>query len=59
VWFGSRGRFAPDHLDQLTRQSPVELVDAALIETGKVQKRWLGPAGPGWVYLLLAGGAMT
>ncbi|TCJ33702.1 hypothetical protein E0504_36715 [Parafrankia sp. BMG5.11] len=42
------GRFAPGHLGELTRQVPFELVDAALAETGKIQKRVRGlPARSG------------
>jgi hypothetical protein len=49
------GRFAPGHLGELTRIIPFEMVDAALAETGRLQKRVQSiPARVG-IYLLLAG----
>ncbi len=49
------GRFAPGHLGELTQQLPLEMVDAALAQTGRTQARLRDlPARVG-VYLLLAG----
>ena len=50
------GRFAPGHLGELTRIVPFEMVDAALAETGKVQKRVRDLPSRVVVYLLLAAG---
>lgn len=33
------GRFAPGHLGELTQHLPFEMVDAALAETNRVQRR--------------------
>src|SRR3954453_15150085 len=48
------GRFAPGHLGELTRIVPFEMVDAALAETGRVQRRGRGPPSRGGVVLLRA-----
>ena len=50
------GRFAPGHLGELTRIVPFEMVDAALAETGTVEKRVRDLPSRVVVYLLLAGG---
>ncbi|WP_406307171.1 transposase domain-containing protein [Streptomyces sp. NBC_00885] len=48
------GRFAPDHLGELTRVVPFDLVDAVLEETLIMERRLRDlPSGVG-VYLLLA-----
>jgi Insertion element 4 transposase N-terminal/Transposase DDE domain len=49
------GRFAPGHLGELTQQVPFEMVDAALEETCRVQRRVRDPPARVVVYLLLAG----
>jgi hypothetical protein len=49
------GRFAPGHLGELTQQVPFEMVDAALAETGRVQRRVRSLPSRVVVYLLLAG----
>ena len=48
------GRFAPGHLGELTQIVPFEMVDAALIETGRVQRRVRALPARVVVYLLLA-----
>lgn len=48
------GRFAPGHLGELTRIVPFEMVDAALVETGRVQTRIRALPSRVVVYLLLA-----
>lgn len=50
------GRFAPGHIGELTRIVPFEMVDAALAETGTVQKRLRDLPSRVVVYLLLAAG---
>jgi hypothetical protein len=50
------GRFAPGHIGELTRIVPFEMVDAALAETGAVQKRLRDLPSRVVVYLLLAAG---
>jgi hypothetical protein len=49
------GRFAPGHLGELTQQVPFEMVDAALEETCRLQRRVRGLPARVVVYLLLAG----
>jgi hypothetical protein len=49
------GRFAPGHLGELTRLVPFEMVDAALAETRRVQRRVRDLPSRVVVYLLLAG----
>ena len=49
------GRFAPGHLGELTRQVPFEMVDAALEETCRVDRRVRDLPARVVVYLLLAG----
>jgi Insertion element 4 transposase N-terminal/Transposase DDE domain len=49
------GRFAPGHLGELTQQVPFEMVDAALEETCRVQRRVRDLPARVVVYLLLAG----
>jgi Insertion element 4 transposase N-terminal/Transposase DDE domain len=49
------GRFAPGHLGELTRQVPFEMVDAALEETRRLQRRVRDLPARVVVYLLLAG----
>jgi Insertion element 4 transposase N-terminal/Transposase DDE domain len=49
------GRFAPGHLGELTQQVPFEMVDAALEETRRVQRRVRDLPARVVVYLLLAG----
>jgi len=41
------GRFAPDHLGELTQQVPFEMVDAVLEETCRLQRRARDILGPG------------
>src|SRR4051812_1432220 len=53
------GRFAPGHLGELTRIVPFEMVDAALAETGAVQRRQRLLPSRVVVYLLLAAGLFT
>ena len=48
------GRFAPGHLGELTRLVPFEMVDAALAETCRVQRRVRDLPSRVVVYLLLA-----
>jgi Insertion element 4 transposase N-terminal/Transposase DDE domain len=48
------GRFAPGHLGALTQIVPFEMVDAALAETGRVQRRVRDLPSRVVVYLLLA-----
>ncbi|MFJ8827503.1 transposase domain-containing protein [Streptomyces sp. NPDC102467] len=48
------GRFAPDHLGELTAVVPFELIDAVLSETRSVQKRLRILPSRGGVYFLLA-----
>jgi hypothetical protein len=50
------GRFAPGHLGELTRIVPFEMVDAALAETGTIQKRLRDLPSRVVIYLLLAAG---
>jgi hypothetical protein len=50
------GRFAPGHLGELTQIVPFDMVDAALAETGAVQKRVRDLPSRVVVYLLLAAG---
>ncbi|MGH3827965.1 MAG: transposase domain-containing protein [Pseudonocardiaceae bacterium] len=50
------GRFAPGHIGELTRIVPFEMVDAALVETGKTQARVRDLPSRVVVYLLLAAG---
>jgi hypothetical protein len=49
------GRFAPGHLGELTQQLPFEMVDAALVATGRVQSRLRDLPARVVVYLLVAG----
>jgi Insertion element 4 transposase N-terminal/Transposase DDE domain len=49
------GPFAPGHLGELTQQVPFEMVDAALEETCRVQRRVRDLPARVVVYLLLAG----
>ena len=49
------GRFAPGHLGELTQQVPFEMVDEALVSTGRVQARVRDLPSRVVVYLLLAG----
>jgi hypothetical protein len=49
------GRFAPGHLGELTQQVPFEMVDAALEETRRVERRARDLPSRVVVYLLLAG----
>jgi hypothetical protein len=49
------GPFAAGHLGELTQQIPFEMVDAALVETGAVQRRVRDLPARVVVYLLLAG----
>src|SRR4051794_37874919 len=49
------GRFAPGHLGELTQQVPFEMVDAALEQTCRVQRRVRDLPARVVVYLLLAG----
>jgi len=49
------GRFAPGHIGELTRQVPFEMVDAALEETCRLQRRVRDLPSRVVVYLLLAG----
>lgn len=49
------GRFAPGHLGELTRVVSFDLVDAAIAEAGKTQKRVRDLPARVVVYLLLAG----
>ena len=49
------GRFAPGHLGELTQQVPFEMVDAALAETCRLQRRVRDLPARVVVYLLLAG----
>jgi hypothetical protein len=49
------GRFAPGHLGELTRQVPFEMVDAALEETCRAERRVRSLPSRVVVYLLLAG----
>jgi hypothetical protein len=49
------GRFAPGHLGELTQQLPFELVDAALVATGRTQSRLRDLPARVVVYLLVAG----
>ncbi|MEX5713854.1 IS4 family transposase [Parafrankia sp. FMc6] len=49
------GRFAPGHLGELTRIVSFDLVDAAITEAGKAQKRVRDLPARVVVYLLLAG----
>ena len=49
------GRFAPGHLGELTQQLPFEMVDAALIATGRTQSRLRDLPARVVVYLLVAG----
>jgi hypothetical protein len=49
------GRFAPGHLGELTQQVPFEMVDAALEETCRLQRRVRDLPARVAVYLLLAG----
>jgi hypothetical protein len=49
------GRFAPGHLGELTQQVPFEMVDAALEETCRLQRRVRDLPARVVVYLLLAG----
>jgi hypothetical protein len=49
------GRFAPGHLGELTQQVPFEMVDAALEETRRVQRRVRDLPARVVVYLLLGG----
>jgi hypothetical protein len=50
------GRFGPGHIGELTRIVPFEMVDAALAETGTVQKRLRALPSRVVIYLLLAAG---
>jgi hypothetical protein len=52
----AEGAFAPGHLGELTQQVPLEMVDAVLAETGRVQARVRDLPSRVVVYLLLAGG---
>ncbi len=49
------GRFAPGHLGELTQQVPLEMVDAVLEQTCRVQRRVRALPARVVVYLLLAG----
>jgi Insertion element 4 transposase N-terminal len=49
------GRFAPGHLGELTQQLPFEMVDAALVATGRTQSRLRDLPARVVVYLLVAG----
>jgi hypothetical protein len=49
------GRFAPGHLGELTQIVPFEMVDAALSETGRMQRRIRSLPSRVVIYLLLAG----
>jgi hypothetical protein len=49
------GRFAPGHLGELTQQVPFEMVDAALEQTCRVQRRVRDLPSRVVVYLLLGG----
>jgi hypothetical protein len=49
------GRFAPGHLGELTRQVPFEMVDAALEEACRTERRVRDLPSRVVVYLLLAG----
>ncbi len=49
------GRFAPGHLGELTQQVPFEMVDAALEETCRLDRRVRDLPARVVVYLLLAG----
>jgi hypothetical protein len=49
------GRFAPGHLGELTQQVPFEMVDAALEETCRTERRVRDIPARVAVYLLLAG----
>jgi hypothetical protein len=49
------GRFGPGHLGELTQQVPFEMVDAALADTGTMQRRVRDLPSRVVVYLLLAG----
>jgi hypothetical protein len=49
------GRFAPGHLGELTQQVPFEMVDAALGQTCRVQRRVRDLPARVVVYLVLAG----
>jgi len=51
----AEGRFAPGHLGELTQQVPFEMVDAALAETRRVQRRVRDLPARVVVYLVLAG----
>jgi hypothetical protein len=51
----AEGRFAPGHLGELTQQVPFEMVDAALGETRRVQRRVRDLPARVVVYLVLAG----
>jgi hypothetical protein len=55
----AEGRFAPGHLGELTRQVPFEMVDAALEETRRGQRRVRDLPSRVVVYLLLAGCLFT
>ena len=48
------GRFAPGHLGELTQLVPFEMVDEALAQTGRVQRRVRELPSRVVVYLLLA-----
>jgi hypothetical protein len=48
------GVFAPGHLGELTRYLPFELVDAVLVETGRVQRRLRDLPSRVGVYFVLA-----
>jgi hypothetical protein len=50
----ARGPFAPGHPGELTRLVPFEMVDAALAETCRVQRRARDLRSGVMVYLLLA-----
>lgn len=52
---GREGRFAPGHLGELTRIVSADLVDAALENTGRVQRRVRVLPSRVVVYVLLAG----
>ncbi len=53
------GCFAPGHLGELTQIVPFEMVDAALVDTGAVQRRLRLLPSRVVVYLLLAAGLFT
>jgi hypothetical protein len=53
------GRFAPGHLGELTQQVPLEMVDAVLEQTCRVQRRVRDLPSRVVVYLLLAGCLFT